>query len=696
MAIYGIDKYGTTTYGNTNPVPYRVDPFIAVSVSENTINISWTKPVGTILAWRIVKNMFGPPTDQDDGQIILDVTTGYPGNSFNDTNVVPGRYHYYGFFVLTNFSGNQWTKSATTGCLAFQEYESHQWLKSLIPSFYTKASNAVELTGVVTPTLGKDMIGQPDLDDVPETFLDAFLMVLGFGVDYLRTQYNTYLNTNNPWTIPINDLFTLAAQLGLNINPDIHPHTLRKAVYFNAIINKQRGTQQGFVSELSALTGWSADIQVGKNFMLENDQSAFLDPVFPAWSAYIAYNIGENVQFGNFWYQCIATGNIGNAPTGTSSSNTWWSAILGVNSSAYLTNPKTTEINTWDVVYPNAVNGQPAAGSIIETLGVQDPQNPSIQAFNSLQGINKSGSTGTIWLRSIARTPADFATVTTTFAPNKDQVIGDGIPVPFSFPSQQWNATTRYATNQIVIYNNQPFIALRASTGIVPPYTTIAGTNLDWAPASLDQRFRIMISSFLTGSSAVPATPFVEWYDANGNFITRVFSRNAGTNLPNNFAYDSFVAGAGNFLNGRQTDDSSSNWTCTTGSYVVSPYGGGCVYPSVGGQRTLATINMGTANCQVGVTFVTNPAAGQSEGLILRYQNNNNYLRADQTVLKLKSGGSFSTLGTYSTAFSAGDRMIVQLNGSTITVLRNNVQVLQVTNAFNTSGTVHGIINENT
>jgi hypothetical protein len=107
-------------------------------------------------------------------------------------------------------------------------------------------------------------------------------------------------------------------------------------------------------------------------------------------------------------------------------------------------------------------------------------------------------------------------------------------------------------------------------------------------------------------------------------------------------------------------------------------------------------VNTGNPNAQVGLTFVTSPSAGQSTGLIIRYSDNNNYLRADMTTLKVKSAGVLSTLGTYSTPCVPGDRINVQCNGTTITVLRNNVQVLQVISSFNQSSSTFGIVNETT
>ena len=309
MAVYGITLYGTETYGYFVPPIYRVDPFTATPTSYTQITISWAKPAGTIAGFRLIRNMYGTPVDQDDGQILLDITSGFPGNNYVDNNVVPGAYHYYGFYVLINAETDEWVRSGLTGCLMINSYGTSETMQSLIPSFYINSINA-ENELVVDPT--------------GNTFLSKFMDVIGWGFDYLRTQYDTYQSVNDPWKVPLSDLYNMAGQFNIDINPDIHPYTLRKAIFYNATVNQLRGTPEGIATELSALTGWNADITIGPNMMLSNDQSYFADPFFNAWSANITYNVGEYVLYGNYWYICISTANYGNAPSGTSSNNTWW------------------------------------------------------------------------------------------------------------------------------------------------------------------------------------------------------------------------------------------------------------------------------------------------------------------------------------------------------------------------------------
>lgn len=695
MATYGLTLYGSDVYGYDFPPDYRVDPFTADATNYNEITLSWTAPAGDILAYRLIKNRYGYPVDQDDGEILID-SLSYPGSSFVDTDVISGEYHYYGFYVLLNFTGNFWVRSGWTACLAVKDYGYHlDFLHPNIPGVFTSQTGFADAFIVETPP---SMPGQQGIVPTDNVDFHQYLSVISWGMNYLKTQYDTYLHVNDPWQVPLTNLYNLADEVGININPDISPYTLRKAIAFNAVINEQRGTVPGIVAEVSALTGWNIDLQVGQNFMLEVDQSEFLDPIDFAWNSSLSYAIGEKVTFGNFFYVCQATGNFGNPPTGTSSSNTWWVAILS-QSSTTLYNSVTGFVNTWEPLYPSVTNGVTTGTSIAEMHGVSNPLTPTSFAWNALQVVNNGGSSQNVWLRSIARTPSDISTVTTTFAPDKYQVINDGIPVPYTLASQVWEPNTWYFTNNIVTYNSQPFIALRASYNAIPPYGTIGSDSTEWAPISWGSRYRICTSAYCTGSTAVPVYPFVEWYDDQGNYITRIVARNqtpGSVVFPNSFAFDSFTNGANTSISGRLTDDGSGTWIQEAGTFKLSQYNNGSVYPSVTGQRTYALISSGVANTQVGVTLLTAPEAGQSEGLVLRWTDDTHYIRASATDIRTNNGGTWTTLGTYSTACSPGDRLVVTMNGTTITAFRNGSSVLSVTSSFNQTATSHGMIVENT
>lgn len=605
--------------------------------------------------------------------------------AYVDTSPSPGQYHYYAMFLKTSASTNTWVNAGIAGCLMPVNYGSGPTMMNLIPGFYIQnADNENELQADPTGNL----------------FLEAFMNVFGWALDYLRTQYDTYLNLNSATNVPFNDLYLLAAELNVPIYPGIPGNIIRKAVRNNAVINKQRGTLEGIQAQVSAYSGWELDVTTGPNLMLSDDQSWFAHPYYPAWSPYIAYQVGEKVSYtsgsNSYFYSCIATGNYGVSPSGTSSPNTYWSPILSVLDSTTLGNSNTGGISTWEAIYSTSQYSVPAAGTLEEIDGIQDPVTSTNYAFNGLRVANKSGSTQAMDIRLIARTLAEISNTATLF-PDAQRVIGDAIPITYYGFSPQWNSTTSYEPGNTVVYNNMPFVALRASIGSTPTFAVVTATS-DWAPAGMDIRGRIAPSAYMQASTAITPQQYMDWFDASGNYITTVYANNVNSGTPGldtNIVMDSFVANSpGTLASSRPTDDCGHTWTTALGSFDLSAFGTGCAYPASATTRSIATTTMANATCTVGLTFVTNPPAGYVTALALRYSSSTSYLRADMTTLKENNGGTITTIGTYSTPFSAGDRMLVELNGSAITVYRNGISVLTATTSFNSTVTTHGIIYE--
>lgn len=682
--VYGgppAQPLGDSLYGYDYPPQYLVAPFTAQSKDYSSVLLSWNQPQGDVLAFRLLKNRWGFPADQDDGNILID-TANYPGSTFVDTDVVPGQYSYYAIWLLIDVDGDVWVLAGIAACLAVKYYASDQLLFEHTPIYFRD----VPRTELTTDTQGN-------------FYLEQFYRILGWGIDYLKTQYDTYLNVNNPWAIPVSALSLLAQQMGMDVVPGISAYLLRKQIYNNAVVQKQRGTPQGVAEEIASATGWDIDLQIGNNLMLENDQSYFPDPSYPAWSANISYRPGEFVSYGNYLY-VSNTSNYNSPPTGANSNNTNWNVDYDIDdTTATLTNTVTGWPNTWEPLYPAATNGYASAGALKEGIGVLNPLVPGFFGSNDLRVYNKGGSAQDVWVRSASR-KISLTHIPANFAVDASQIIADGIPVPFLLPTSEWNAATVYHSGDIVEYGSQPFKALRRSQGVTPP-TTNTPTN-EWEPISFDNRIRLMVSGYFASISTAntyAVTPFVEWYDQWGNYITRVFARTptAGTAArPDQLMFDSFTVLGTEDLSAHTADTQTQTWTIRAGDFTVTDFSGGSIYPAVEGQRSVATSTTGQANCQIGVTFVTAPELGQSQGIIFRRQDTSNYFRADWTTLKLKLAGTWSTLGTYSTPFAAGDRMVVGLNGSTIIVYRNGASVLSVTSTSLQTQTNHGIIVEAT
>lgn len=173
--VYGnSQKYGTVFYGGqwvrlsgpnvpppqsfppgtplVIPAGYAIAPFTATSIDYATIMVSWATPQGAFVDFRLLRNRFGFPVDQNDGTVLLDAATGggYPGSQFFDSQVIPGTYHYYGIYILIQLQGQQvWYRAGLTSVLAPDtKYSSSNWLLGRIPEYY-KVLDGTELTTAV-------------------------------------------------------------------------------------------------------------------------------------------------------------------------------------------------------------------------------------------------------------------------------------------------------------------------------------------------------------------------------------------------------------------------------------------------------------------------------------------------------------------------------------------------------------------
>lgn len=821
MAIYQFSPYGIDSpfYGIQAPEGYIVEPFTAQSLNYTAIQLNWQRPTSQFAEFRLIRNRFGFPVNETDGEILLQTDT-WPGNLFNDTSVIQGDYHYYGIYLLILYGDfYTWVRSGVTACLANRNYGSGDILYGLIPD-HMRQINQTELT---TDTLGNQ-------------FLAQFMQVIGWGLDYLKTQYAMEANANNPMVISLGDVMELAGEVGYAFEPEIEARLTRKGVLNQATVARKRGTLAGIAEEIEIVCGWDVDIQTGYNLILENDQGFFLNPVFTydPYNPTISYTSGEFVTLNHFVYRCLITPTLNTAPTGTNTSNANWAVIYSTDDSTNaLVNPVTSGVNTWEARYSAISHQIPSVTALKLGVGTPDPE-----SFNFLLALffsrflhgccrvyNRGGSPQNCQLKSVARTTTDLALLSDH--PDPEQVILDALPVPWVISSMAYDPAVEYMTNDIVYYQGQPFQALRASTGAFPVLSTNV-PSAEWQPVGLDRRIALMISGQTSqnlntaANQQVNVYPYVAWYDQWGEFIAQEQARgqytavpdvkacpptpcstacpytvasgitltvtangafpaldgvtlavndlflltgeavsahngvwkltnagSAGTQAtasrqytaashvgqflrcfggltngnrffwcqnvtpptfgttpitysstgpfqlyPNNIYFESFTGSWGTTLAGQTPDVANgTTWAVPAGAFSVDGFLDGTVHPSVAGTRSVATLTA-QADCRIAVTFKTSPDAGMTQGITFRRSDDSNYWRAGRTTLRKKVAGSFTTVGTHSTPFSNLDRMTVVLSGSSITVLRNGVSVLSVTDAFNSTAVIHGLIYE--
>lgn len=517
----------------------------ASSVDYGSIQISWNQPSGTIFRYRLLTSRWGFPVNENDGTVLID-SPAYPGSAYLHQQIVPGVMYYYGLYVLVDVADNIWVRSGVTACLAVKNFSSGDWLENCLPQFFKTLPHGGELDGP---------------NSSPDSYLTQFLRVLGWGFDYVRTQYALLANhLNDPGHMPVDDLFSLAATLGLNLSPATDPYVVRKAVQNSMTVARERGTDTGLDNEITLHTGYSADIQPGANLMLDDDQGELLNPVYPVYSPYRAYRSGDRVLAGaspdgfsfgghGYWYQCAVATSLGVAPPGDGTNNANWTAIRDADGTlSEITNPATGNPSTWEILTPTGTQITAVRGRGVQVPGASS----GWSAWNSLRLKNTGASAETMWARSVSRTTAQG---TISLNPVPLQAVSDGVPVPWVRPSETWDPAIRYSTGDLVLWQGQTFMALRASTGAEPPDLNTA--TPEWAPLGFDNRVRLMLSGYASQDlsvgtdEAVPVTPFVEWYDKDGHFITRVLARNPlgdGTVArPDVLTYDSFTTPSSEF-----------------------------------------------------------------------------------------------------------------------------------------------------
>jgi hypothetical protein len=658
MGTYGVSKYGLAKYGTDVHPDFDVSPFTATPVDYSTVLLDWKSPAGSWDTVRLLRNRYGWAVNENDGDILLNET--HHATSFVDTGVSGGHWLYYTIFIR---SAGLWSRAGTVSCLMPKNNGYTDLLYSFIPEHYkvdVKAGN--NLTDDSNPT---------------NPYLRPFLSIFGFGFDIVRSYFDSNRYTNDAMRTRYDNVSQLAAQFGIEFETSTPAYLFRQRVRDAATLGRQKGALEQIRSIISQTTGYDADLRVGVNKMLSDDQADFDHPTFPQWDAGVNYATGEKVEFGAYLYQAASGGAYGQsqAPTGTNTSNTWWTVV------SYGTDSTLVDANGlvagWEEVSFTA-GVSPGTGGVLVGIGVQNPTNPTDSTGNALwvRNTNSGGAVATMGVRSVGRLSGQSSM-------DPQQPVLHGVPVPTAW--QSWDGGTSYRPGDMVIYHGRVYQALTASVNVSPPDTPTANTQ--WTPLGYDDRVQMCLSGYTQAYSGeqVNVYPFVEYYDDHGALITALYS----DAVPAYQVLDSFSQGWSDWTT-RTTDLGGASWTEAKGQWTSGGYAGGSAYP-VGNVASLATIP-GHADGTVSATFLTSPSNSLRQGVAFRVQDSNNYWRAGRTGLHRVESGSWVATYNYSQTFQDGDRIAVAFSGSNIAVNRNGTQVLSMTHTTFQTATQVGLV----
>ncbi|MGW0626225.1 hypothetical protein [Streptomyces sp. NPDC002758] len=658
MGTYGQGIYGLANYGTDIHPDFDVSPFTATPVDYSTVLLDWKAPAGTWDSLRLIRNRYGWAVNENDGEILLDQT--HSATSFSDKGVVGGHWLYYTIFISAS---GQWSRAGTVSTLMPKNNGYTELLYGLVPDHYKvdiqPGNNLTDDSNTLNP------------------YLNPFLSIFGFGFDIVKSYYDSNRYTNDAMRTRFDNIAQLASQFGIQYEASTPAYLFRQRVRDAATLGRQKGTLEQIRSIISETTGYDADLSIGDNLMLSDDQADFDHPTFPQWDSGVNYASGEKVEFGSYLYQAGSSGAYGQAqaPTGTNASNAYWTVVsYGTDSTLVDANG---HVAGWEEISFTA-GVSPGTGGVLVGIGVQNPTDPNDKAGNALwvRNTNSGGSVATMGVRSVGRLSGQ-----STMDPQQPVLFG--VPVPYTW--QAWDNSVDYQPGDMVIFHGRVYQALTASLNVAPPDTPTA--NAQWTPLGYDDRVQMCLSGYAQAYSGEQRSvyPFVEYYDSHGALITSLYS----DAVPAYTVLDSFSQGWVNWTT-RTSDLGAASWTETLGQWASGGYAGGSAYP-VGNTSSIATIP-GHADGTVAATFLTSPSNTLRQGVVFRLQDASNYWRAGRTGLHRIEAGSWVATYAYSQTFLDGDRITVAFSGSNITVQRNGTPVLTITNSTFSTATKVGMV----
>lgn len=416
MATYGIDLYGTTTYGAVQPVQYSASPFVGSYTGYGSVYLTWHSPSGSWSLLRLVRSTSGMPASENQGTVLFEAPAGGSPIAFADSGLTGGRFYYYALFVATGGSPYTWVRVATMTVLPAADYGYSSRLWELLPRAFRRDS----------------LYNLTDDVDHDNAALRRFLSVFGFYFDVLHTELASLLDLNRVQRTKAESLTLIADELGVSAEPELGGRLTRLRVANAAYTHRLKGSAAGLETLINSLAGWDVDISVGGNRMLDSDQSTFAHPVYPDWRVDYNYAIHELVMYNNALYRAVQ-GNINHQPPGYGVSDAYWASVSDWDNTS-LFNPTTHGQSTWgvrnfSVLGSNAVNDWLAVGA-----GIQSPTDPTAYSQNSLRVKNQLGQTADIGAQSVS---ARWGSPTV----DSDQYLTDGLPLAAADAGKMFTAS---------------------------------------------------------------------------------------------------------------------------------------------------------------------------------------------------------------------------------------------------------------
>lgn len=254
MGVYGIDVYAQTHFGRDPSLvrpDFAVDPFEAMAIDYSTLHLTWQKPNSTDCTYlRLVRNPHNLPQDEDDGTPLWgDASTTPPYSDFVQRNVsftdtgLGGGFFYYTMWGWSQ-SDSIWVRCTDLIALVPLNWGYGYRLYNLLPLAYRDADAIL-----VDPY-------NPWPVNSPQPPLRRYLSLLGFQMDFIRTELESLTSVNDAMNCSGALLPLLAQQFGLTNEPGIGMQQERVLIENAIHLYKLKGSPRGISEFCSILTGY--------------------------------------------------------------------------------------------------------------------------------------------------------------------------------------------------------------------------------------------------------------------------------------------------------------------------------------------------------------------------------------------------------------------------------------------------------
>ena len=262
MSKYGIDYYGTAYYGANTAVQFSATNFAAQSRTYGQIQLSWGTPTGSWDYIRLVRNSYGYPVSADDGDLLFEQAN--PGVTFyldngqapRNVGLKQGHVYYYTLFVRETVH-NTWQNAGTATGVAVKDYNTTQSLMDYLPSIV------------------KSNIPYDTSLDSNNDFLYRFLKLFAFQLDLYKTQTENISNRYDVANLDGRLIPRFMEQFGITYEPYIGLKQSRIFLRNIARLYQNKGTLSGTREFIKAYAGYDNKIVLGKNLMLDQNDSSF-------------------------------------------------------------------------------------------------------------------------------------------------------------------------------------------------------------------------------------------------------------------------------------------------------------------------------------------------------------------------------------------------------------------------------------